>query len=135
MKVSLNLIKHINEHYKCGVDPYSYGADEIVARIGAQLGAVEDVLRFGSRFDGLVVARVVSCVAHENSDHLSVCMIDDGGVVDGVERNDDGLVQVICGAPNVREELIVAWIPPNATVPSTVTKIHSCYQQEKFVAK
>jgi hypothetical protein len=105
MKVSLNLVKFINSHYKCGTDPYSYGVDEIIKRIGAQLGAVEDVVFFGKRYDGIVVAKVVDCIPHNNSDHLSVCLIDDGRAVDGVDRNSEGFVQVVCGAPNVHEGL------------------------------
>lgn len=122
MKVSLNLVKFINSHYKCGTDPYSYGVDEIIKRTGAQLGAVEDVVFFGKRYDGIVVAKVVDCIPHNNSDHLSVCLIDDGRAVDGVDRNSEGFVQVVCGAPNVHEGLTVAWIPPKATVPSTADK-------------
>ena len=37
-------------------------------------------------------------------------MIDDGGVAKDVERNSDGLVQVVCGAPNARAGITVAWI-------------------------
>ncbi|MDO8265954.1 MAG: phenylalanine--tRNA ligase subunit beta, partial [Candidatus Saccharibacteria bacterium] len=122
MKVSLNLIKFYNEVDNCGVDPYTYGVDEILHRIGAQLGAVEDVTYFGKRFDGVVVAKVVSCEPHENSDHLSVCMIDAGGVSSELATDDSGLIQVVCGASNVRAGLTVAWIPPEATVPSTVDK-------------
>lgn len=36
-----------------------------------------------------------------DADKLSVCLVDDGGVVADVERDENGLVQVICGAPNV----------------------------------
>jgi phenylalanyl-tRNA synthetase beta chain len=32
------------------------------------------------------------------------------------------LVQVVCGAPNVKAGLVVAWIPPGATVPATYDK-------------
>ena len=28
-------------------------------------------------------------------------------------------MQVVCGAPNVREGLLVAWLPPGSTVPET----------------
>jgi phenylalanyl-tRNA synthetase beta chain len=122
MKVSLNLVKFYNEADNCGVDPYTYGVDEILRRIGAQLGAVEDVIYFGKRFDGVVVAKVVSCEPHENSDHLSVCMIDAGGVSSELATDDSGLIQVVCGASNVRAGLTVAWIPPEATVPSTYDK-------------
>ena len=37
-----------------------------------------------------IAARVVECKPHENSDHLHVLMVDDGG---------KDLRQVVCGAP------------------------------------
>lgn len=117
MKVSLNWAQHYSN-----VDIKSAGVDEIVRRIGAQLGAVEEVIDFGSRYRDIVVVKVSSCVKHPNADKLSFCRVDDGGAVKNVERGDDGLVQVVCGAPNVREGMTVAWIPPGATVPSTVGK-------------
>src|SRR5690606_1083106 len=46
----------------------------------------------------------------------------DGGKAEGVERNADGHVQVVCGAPNVREGLMVAWLPPGSTVPESIGK-------------
>lgn len=45
--------------------------------------------------------------------------IDDGGKVADVERDENGLVQVVCGAPNVREGILVAWLPPKSVVPET----------------
>jgi phenylalanyl-tRNA synthetase beta chain len=39
-----------------------------------------------------------------------------------VVRDENGHVQVVCGAPNVREGLTVAWIPPGATVPESFDK-------------
>lgn len=95
------------------------GPDALIAAIGSQLGAIEEIEYFGPRFDGVVVAKVVSCEKHPNADKLNVCRVDDDGVVAGVERGEDGLVQVVCGAPNVRAGLLVAWIPPGATVPAT----------------
>ena len=37
-----------------------------------------------------------------------------------VERDEDGYVQVMCGAPNVHEGMFAAWIAPGAIVPCTV---------------
>ena len=93
--------------------------DQLVEKIGSQLGAVEEVIDVGAKYKGIVVAKVVSCVKHPDADKLHVCMIDDAGVTKGVKRNKDGLVQVVCGAPNVAEGLLVVWIPPGATVPAT----------------
>lgn len=95
------------------------GIDELVEIIGAQLGAVESVEYLGAKYRKVVVAKVIACDKHPNADKLSLCLIDDGGVVKGVERNDGGYVQVVCGAPNVRQGLLVAWLPPTAIVPSS----------------
>lgn len=118
MKVSFNWVKKFTE-----VD---VSIDTLVERIGAQLGAVEEVIDLGKRYKGIVIAKVVSCEDHPNADRLHVCLLDDGGVTKDVERNDDGLVQVVCGAPNVRVGLTVAWLPPGSTVPSS-------FEDEPFV--
>jgi phenylalanyl-tRNA synthetase beta chain len=95
---------------------------ELVEVIGAQLGAVEAVEDFGAKFAGALVVRVVSCEKHANSDHLNVCKIDDGGKAEGLARDENGFVQVVCGAPNVRSGLTVVWLPPGATVPESYGK-------------
>lgn len=119
MKISLNTLAFVNQRYNSAGNPAPNGVNELVERIGAQLGAVEEVISFGERYEGVIVSKVVSCVDHENSDHLHVCKIDDGGIAQDVERDENGLVQVVCGAPNVREGLLVAWLSPGSTVPET----------------
>lgn len=111
MKISLNWLKQFTD--------IEIPVDELVQKIGAQLGAVEEVIDLGAKYQGIVIAKVVSCVDHPNADRLHVCMIDDGGVVEGVARDQKGLVQVVCGAPNVREGLSVAWLPPGSIVPAS----------------
>ena len=122
MKVSINTLRFINQHYGSAGDPAPNGIDDVVQKIGAQLGAVEEVIPFGDRFDGALVAKIVSCEDHPNADRLHVCKVDDGGKAEGVERDENGYVQVVCGAPNVREGLMVVWLPPGATVPESVGK-------------
>lgn len=122
MKISVNTIHKINKIYGSAGHPAPNGIDDLVERIGAQLGAVEEIIPFGERFDGVLVARVVSCGDHPDADRLHVCKIDDGGKAAGVERDKNGYVQVVCGAPNVREGLTVAWLPPGSTVPNTRDK-------------
>lgn len=126
MKISTNSITQLNERYHSAGNPAPDGVDVLVEKIGAQLGAVEEVVPFGERFGGVVIVKVVQCIAHPNSDHLHICKVDDGGKTEGVERDEHGYVQVVCGAPNVREGLTVAWLPPGATVPET-------YDKEPFV--
>ena len=122
MKVSLNSIRTVNKIYGSAGDPAPNGVDDLVEKIGAQLGAVEETIAYGERFKGVLVAKVVSCEDHPNADRLHVCKIDDGGKAEGLERDENGLVQVVCGAPNVREGLTVAWLPPGSTVPNTYDK-------------
>ena len=119
MKFSLHLAKYYNAEYNSAPDPYTYGVDEIVKRIGLQLGAIEDVENFGEKYEGIVIAKVISCEKHPDADKLSLCLVDDGGVVADIERNENGLVQVVCGAPNVAADQHVAWIPPGVTVPAS----------------
>jgi phenylalanyl-tRNA synthetase beta chain len=117
MKVPL-----VPSKFYTNLDLLSMPITELTDKIGAQLGAVEEVENLGEKYQGVLVARVVSCRKHENSDHLNVCLLDDGGAAKDVARNDDGLVQVVCGAPNVREGLTVAWLPPGSTVPESYAK-------------
>lgn len=112
MKVSVNWIQEYLQFELPAVD-------ELVRRIGSQLGEVEGVTNVGVKYEGAVIVKVVECSKLENSDHLNLCYIDDGGVTANVTRREDGLVQVVCGAPNVTAGVHVVWLPPGATVPST----------------
>ena len=119
MKISTQALKFINEHYGSAGDPAADGVDDLVNRIGSQLGAVEEVVDNSRKYDGAVVVKIVSCVDHPDSDHLHICMCDDGGVVQDVERDAQGLVQIVTGAPNVRDGFVGVWLPPGSTVPDT----------------
>lgn len=111
MKISVNWIKEFTD--------IKLPVDELVTKIGAQLGEVEEVINLGERYEGIVVARVMSCEKHPNADKLSICLLDDGGRIKEVKRNSDGYVQVVCGASNVRKGITVAWLPPGTIVPSS----------------
>jgi phenylalanyl-tRNA synthetase beta chain len=93
--------------------------DELATLIGARLVEIEEVIDLGEKYKDVVIARVVHCEDVEGSDHLHRCLLDDGGATLDVERDNNGYVQVVCGASNVREGLLVAWLPPKSTVPST----------------
>lgn len=111
MKVSLNVVKRFVD-----VD---LSVDELVQKINQQLGQVEEVVDLAPKYKDVVIANVVACEKHPDADKLSVCLIDDGGVVADVPRNEQGYVEVVCGAPNVRAGLFVAWLPPKSTVPAS----------------
>ena len=60
-----------------------------------------------NHIDNLVIGEVTRCEEHPDSDHLHVCQVDVGG------RS----VQIVCGAPNVREGLKVIVALPGAILP------------------
>lgn len=93
--------------------------DELATLIGARLVEIEETVDYGAKFKGAIIAKVVECNALEGSDHLSVTKLDDGGAVSDIERDENGYVQVVCGAPNVREGIFVVWLPPKTVVPET----------------
>ena len=57
--------------------------------------------------DAFVVGEVLTCEAHANSDHLHVCTVSDG----------EKTWQVVCGAPNARAGLTVAFARIGAVIP------------------
>lgn len=121
MKISTNTIEDIAK--EAGIaTPLVASVPELATKIGAQLGAIEEITDFGAKYDGVIIAKVITCVDHPNADRLHVCTIDDGGNTPDVKRDEQGYVQVVCGAPNVREGLLVAWLPPGSTVPETIGK-------------
>lgn len=111
MIISLNWLKKFTD--------IDLSTDELVTLIGERLVEIEEVIDLGAKYKDVLVARVVECAPVENSDHLNVTKIDDGGVWQDVDRDEDGYVQVVCGAPNVRAGLLVAWLPPRSIVPET----------------
>lgn len=112
MKVNLNIVEKLAGFVLPPVN-------ELVARVNAQLGGVEEVINIGERYAGARIVRVVECVKHPDADRLSVCLIDDGGAVTEVPRDERGLVQVVCGAPNVHSDMWAVWLPPKTAVPSS----------------
>lgn len=61
--------------------------------LGLEVGVVEPIESIKGGLEGLVVAKVVECENHPDSDHLHVTKVDNGS---------GELVQVVCGAPNCR---------------------------------
>ena len=60
-----------------------------------------------NHIDNLVIGKVVECVEHPDSDHLHVCKVDVGSEI----------LQIVCGAKNVRENLKVMVALPGAILP------------------
>ena len=111
MLISLNWIKR-------GLEDINISDDELIKLIGARLVEVEDVIDQTHKYDKIYAVRVESAEPIEGT-HLSLCKINDNHVAEDVVRDDDGFVQVMCGAPNVAAGMMAAWIAPGAIVPST----------------
>lgn len=112
MKVSLRIVETLIGR---ALPPVS----ELVERVNARLGKVEHVVDLGEKYKDARIVRVIGCEKHPDADKLSVCQIDDGGVMVNTERSADGFVQVVCGAPNVHADMWAVWLPPGSTVPAT----------------
>lgn len=119
MKISLQTIHATNKRYTSAGNPAPGGLEALLERIGQQLGAVEDVQAVAPMYMGARVVRIMSLNPHPNADRLHVCLIDDGRAHAAVERDANGYVQVVCGAPNLYEGMTVVWLPPGTTVPVT----------------
>ena len=71
---------------------------------GLEVGSIEEVTWSAK---GILVAKVIDSHPHPNADRLNICQIDTG----------DGCRSVVCGATNVRKNLITAYAPPGAILP------------------
>ena len=95
----------LNEFVKVDdIDPRELA--ERLTRAGLQVEEIETV---GGHplSDLIVVAEVVACEAHPNSDHLHVCRVTDGKET----------YQVVCGAPNMRLGVKTAFAKIGAPIP------------------
>ncbi|MBQ2695370.1 phenylalanine--tRNA ligase subunit beta [Candidatus Saccharibacteria bacterium] len=112
MKISLNWLK---KYVKIDVSD-----EDLIKLIGARLVEVEGVIDENAKYNNIYIVQVKSCEKIPDT-HLTLCQIDVGiKDVAGVEKSDSGLVQVVCGAPNVREGMLAVWIAPGAIVPASV---------------
>lgn len=118
MKSSLKLMKYlVGSNQDLPINEL-----DIVERIGAQLGAIERVDWLKTIYERAVIVRVVSVKPLEGSDHLHLCTINDDNLVKDIDRLEDGTIQVVCGAANVKENIFVVWLPPGTIVPASIKK-------------
>ena len=69
---------------------------------------VDDVEKVAGDFTGVVIGKVVECKQHPNADKLRVTKVDIGK---------DELLDIVCGAPNCRQGLMVACATVGAVLP------------------
>ena len=112
MLISLNKIKQY-----VGSIPVS--DEELVKLIGSRLVEVEGVMDMAEKYRGAYLAKVVTCEDIPDT-HLHLCQIDAGPELNQkFSTLDSGLVQIVCGAPNVRAGIIAVWLTPGSIVPNT----------------
>jgi len=105
--------------------------EELVSLIGSRIVEVESVTGLADKYKDVVVVRVEGCTPIPDTDHLNATKIDDGGYIKDVERDDKGLVSVVCGASNIHTGMLVAWLPPNSTVPDSYNEKEPFVLQSK----
>ena len=81
---------------------------EQLTMAGLEIGSLE---RISPDFTGVVVGQVKELSKHPDADTLSVCMVDAG---------QDELLQIVCGAPNVRAGFSYPVALPGARLPGGV---------------
>ena len=87
MKVSYNWLK---EYLSCDLTPDQLA--EAMTSIGIEVDSVEFQEEIPGGLAGVVVAEVLTCIPHPDSDHLHITTVNDGSPEP---------VTVVCGAPNV----------------------------------
>jgi phenylalanyl-tRNA synthetase beta chain len=70
---------------------------------------VDGIEHEGTGISEVIVAEVVECGKHPDADKLSVCKVSDGGAE---------LIDIVCGAPNVRQGMKTPLAKPGVTLPN-----------------
>jgi phenylalanyl-tRNA synthetase beta chain len=100
MKFGINQLKHFLST--------SLSDDELIAALTKIGLEVEDVKDNAAILAPFVVAKVLSCVRHPESAKLNLCKVDDGS---------GAILQVVCGAANVKEGLHVVFARIGTFIP------------------
>ena len=98
MKLSKNFVK---DYIDIDVDIKTLAED--MTRVGNEYDSAEKLINATN----LVVGEVLECVDHPDSDHLHVCQVNVG----------EEVLQIVCGAPNVRKGLKVIVALDGAVLP------------------
>ena len=87
MKLSYNWLK---DYLECDLTPQQIA--DAMTDIGIEVDGVQEQEEIPGGLAGVVVAHVLECIPHPDSDHLHITKVDDGSPEP---------VTVVCGAPNV----------------------------------
>jgi len=107
MRFSLNMLKNYLK-----LDKINF--EDLLSKISLQMIEIEDSNKL-SEAKGLVIGKVLKVEKHQNSDHLSVCQVDVKNKV----------LQIVCGAANVRNDMYVIVALENAKLPNGMEIKHT----------
>ena len=103
MKLSTNFLK---DYVDIDVDLHTLAED--MTKVGNEYDSAQPLINA----NGLVIGEVMECTMHPDSDHLHLCKVNIG----------DRVLQIVCGAPNVRKGLKVIVAMPGAELPEKTIK-------------
>lgn len=89
-----------------GITPKEYA--HALTMTGSKVEGIENL---GAEINNVVTGKLLEIKPHENSDHLVICQVDLGSET----------VQIVTGAPNVKEGQIVPVAKHNSTLPNGVS--------------
>ena len=104
MNVTLNWLKNYID--------FELSPSELADRLTMLGIEVESVKQLGAELEGVVVGSVGSIKPHPNADKLVLCQVDIGETEE---------LQIVCGAPNVREGMLAPVATIGATLPIGLT--------------
>lgn len=104
MNISYNWLKEIAP----GITDTPQRLADRLAMLGAP---VDEIVPVGEPLRDVVIARTVSVQQHPNADRLRLCEVDAGGEI----------LQVVCGAPNVKAGAFYPFAPVGSTLPGGIT--------------
>jgi len=102
MKISYNWLKQFLQ-----IDWEATKTGELLTDLGLEVEGIETKESIKGALKGIIVGEVLTCIQHPNADRLKVTTVDLGT---------DGIVQIVCGAPNVA----VGQKVPVATIGTTL---------------
>ena len=103
MKLDYNWLK---DYIKCDLSVNQIA--EIMTSVGIEVDGVEETDVIEGGLKNVVVAKVLTCDIHPDSDHLHITTVDDGSGTP---------LQVVCGAPNVAAGQKVLFAKVGAVLP------------------
>ena len=112
----------VNLAWLADLTDLSVDKQKLLEAINTQLGEVETSEDLAAKYADVLIVEVVKIKTHPQADRLKVCLINDSQAIKAVERDEQGLIEVVCGASNLRQGMFACWLPPTAKLPCDFAK-------------